>query len=277
METFRDIEACRSALEWRRSTRSIGLVATMGNVHAGHLAMIKACRSQSEITVVSTYVNPLRFRSDDAFLDYPRQLDADTHVLEASAVDVLFAPRDEELFPGGVQNAIRLVPVHAANGEEELDAAAKLTVILKMLNILRPDQLYVGEKDYAFCVLLDRLVAQFAVETDVRRVPIHREEDGVAAGDELARLTAEQRASAPILKQTLDDLAYAIRHGARNYRKLEQTGRVALRGGGFEVEHLLVQDADTLDTPGERCRNLRVVARARLGMAVLNDNIGIAL
>ena len=279
MDIVRDIEACRDALGWRRSTRRIGMVATMGQLHAGHLAIVNTCRDRSDLSVVCVYVNPLAFRSDDEFLEYPRQLEQDAEQLQALSVDVLFAPRDEELFPLGTAQAMQLVPPPL--DDSALDpgylAAARATVTLKLLNVVTPDQLYVGEKDYYQCVVLQRLLSEFALTTELVSLPIVRELDGVAASAELAKLTPEQRKQAPILHQTIQDLAHAINNGARSYSKLEQTARVALRGGGFDTEYVVVRDAASLQPPTASTQALRILAAARLGMARLTDNLGVTL
>ena len=123
METVRSIEAMANAIGWRRSNRQIGLVSTMGNLHDGHVALIKACTEEADISVVSVYVNPMQFDDDEAFSRYPRNLDADKARLADLGVDYLFAPRDEEMFPSGTRDltTVRLprlaIELHGIDGD----------------------------------------------------------------------------------------------------------------------------------------------------------------
>ena len=281
MELIRSIEACRSALDWRRGKRSVGLLATMGDLHDGHLALVKACRERSDISVVSIYVNPLLFDSDDAFLSHPRSLSADQQKLEHLKADVLFAPQDVEMFPTGTLDRLQIGLTAAAPRESaELlgrEFEARAPVWLKLLNIVRPEIMVCGEKDYAHLVGLRRLLSEFAVNVQLIGVPVARDTDGVALGGELARLTLEQRRQAPILQQTLNDVGVALRTGARNFHNLEHTARLALRGGGFDSARITVRDAGTLALPDNHTSNYRILGSASLGGIRLIDNIGVEL
>lgn len=281
MELIRSIEACRSTLDWRRTKRTVGLLATMGNLHDGHLALVKACRERADISVIAAYVNPLLFDSDDAFLSHPRSLLADQQQLERLNVDVLFAPGDEEMFPTGTLDRLRISALAStsplAQQQFGREFEARASVWLKLLNIVRPEIMICGEKNYAHLVGLQRLVTEFAMEVRLIGVPIARDADGVALGGELAGLTLEMRRQAPILQQTLKDVAVALNTGARNFHKLEHTARLALRGGGFESVELTIRDAGTLALPEAQTHNFRIIASASLGGVRLIDNIGVDL
>ena len=281
METIRQIDAYRSALAWRRDKRTVGLVATTGDLHAGQIGMIKLCRDKSDISVASIYPNPLLPTRDKPVSNDPRQLSKDQTLLESLSVDFLFAPRDEEMFPGGTDKAMKIHcnwPLPAGlTSENQQYRDSQATVWLKMLNIVEPDQVIFGEKDYVGLILLKRLIDEFSFDTQIIRAPVIRDADGVAFSGRLSALTVEQRKQAPILHQTLQDLAFALTEGARNYAKLEQTARIALRGGGFDNQAVTICDADTLAGPNEQTRRLRIIADADLGGVQLHDNIGIDL
>ncbi len=281
MEIVRSIEAMANAIGWRRSNRQIGLVSTMGNLHDGHDALIKACLDEADISVVSLYVNPLQFDDDDAFARYPRNLDADAKHLEELGVDYLFAPRDEEMFPAGT---LDLTTVRLPRLAIELQGVdnprlynAKATIWLKIFNIVHPEIVYQGEKDLQELVLIKRMVEELNLTLKLTRLPIVRDENNVALSAGLAQLTDAQRRTARILYQTLNDVAFAIRNGARNFSKLEQTARVALRGGGFETEYIAVREGATLSAPTDKTMNFRVLAAVQLGLARLTDNVGVEL
>lgn len=281
MELIRSIEACRSTLDWRRSKRTVGLLTTMGNLHEGHLALVKVCRERADISVIASYVNPLLFDSDDAFLAHPRALAADQQHLENLKADVLFAPVDEEMFPTGTLDRLQISstsptsPLAQQSFGRDFDARAP--VWLKLLNIIRPEILICGEKNYAHMVGLQRLLSEFCLDTRLIGVPTARDADGVALGGELASLTLEQRRQAPILQQTLKDVAVALTTGARNFHKLEHTARLALRGGGFGNVEVTVRDAGTLALPEAQTHNFRILGAANLGGVRLIDNVGVEL
>ncbi|MFV2089379.1 MAG: pantoate--beta-alanine ligase [Pseudomonadales bacterium] len=273
METIRQIEAFRSALNWRRNKRTVGLVATMGSLHDGQVAMIKACRAQSDIVIATIYVNPLRFENREAYAAYPRTPSADTDLLETLKVDFLFAPTDEEIFPDGLDHALTVQ--HRGSRDPKLESQA--TIWLKLLNITKPDLVVIGEKDYGQLVALKQVIREFSIDTEVVSIPIVRDVDGVALSGNLTRLTSDQRSQAAILHQTLFDLASAIKDGARNYNKLQQTALIALKGGGFDTRDVNIRDADTWLAPAESTSHLRVSAIVSIGKLILTDNIGIDL
>jgi pantoate--beta-alanine ligase len=273
METIKQIEAFQTALNWRRSKRSVGLVATMGRLHDGQVALIKACRSRSDITIAAHYVNPLRFQNTDEYEAYPRTLAQDESLLDSLKVDFLFTPSDEEMFPEGTEHALTVQ--HRGSNNHRLES--QNTIWLKLLIITKPNLVIVGEKDYAQLVALNQVIREFAIDTEVASIPIVRDLDGVALSGNLEMLTSDQRSQAAILYQTMLDLAFAIKEGARNYDKLEQTARIALKGGGFETKDVQIRDSDNWLPPTSSTRHLRISAAVELGRTTLSDNIGVDL
>ncbi|MCZ6458947.1 MAG: pantoate--beta-alanine ligase [Gammaproteobacteria bacterium] len=278
MEIFHTIEAYRSSLNWRRGSRQLALLATRGDLHDGHIALIKACRDQADINVVSICSNPLLPEQLGAPLAPP--IDQDVRRLENLA-DCIFAPAHEELFPFGLTDytGVRL-PVLAdeLSGPQHADVVeAEATMMLKLLLIIQPNILFYGEKNYRQLVVTERMIEEFSLDIRVVRTPILRDFDGVALGNGLQHLLPDQRKNAPIVHQTLNDLAHAISNGARNYNKLEQTARVAMRGGSLETDYVTIRDADTLQAPTEKSTCLRIMAAAKLGQMRIVDNIGVDL
>ena len=209
MEIVRSIEAMANAIGWRRSNRQIGLVSTMGNLHDGHVALIKACLDEADISVVSVYVNPLQFEDDETFARYPRDLDADARRLEDLGVDFLFAPRDGEMFPSGTRDltTVRLprLAVELQGAENPRLFNAKATVWLKMFNIVHPEIVYQGEKDLQELVLIKRMIEELNLTLKLTTLPIVRDDNNVALSAGMAQLTIDERRMAPILFQTLND------------------------------------------------------------------------
>jgi pantoate--beta-alanine ligase len=223
----------------------------------------------------------MQFEDDDVFARYPRNLEADAKRLENLGVDYLFAPRDEEMFPTGTQDVttVRLprLAIELQGADNPRLYNAKATLWLKMFNIVHPEVVYQGEKDLQELVLIKRMVEDLNLTLKLTRMPIVRDENDVALSAGMAQLTDAERRAAPILFQTLNDVAFAIRNGARNYSKLEQTARVALRGGGFETEYIAIREGASLAVPTDKTASFRVLAAAQLGLARLTDNVGVEL
>lgn len=256
----------------------IGLVPTMGNLHEGHLELAKAAVQKSDLVVATIFVNPLQFGANEDFDDYPRTLESDAAKLDDAGVDLVFAPPTEEVF-GNDRDPRVTVSVPDLAGI--LCGAARpghfdgvTTIVTKLFNIVQPDIAVFGEKDWQQLTIIDALVRQLNMPIRVIGVPTVRAEDGLALSSRNQYLTEAERQVAPIMYQTLQDIAHAIASGARNFRSLEQTGRRVLRQGGFDPDYVAVRDAQTLAQPDDGTPSLRILAAAGLGKARLIDNVG---
>jgi pantoate--beta-alanine ligase len=280
VELIRDIDACRSALDWRRGKRRVGMVVLRGELHPGKAALIKACRGEADLSVACFYPKRwLRATSDENLEEEPATLQQLTGELEALKIDVLFAPTAAALFPGGFASTARVTlpaledtPMASA---AEIEALATMTT--KLLNIICPDKLFVGEKDYVACRVCETVIRDLGQATEPSEVGIIREADGIPAAAALEHLSLDERRRAAILQQTLQDMQHAIENGAKGFRKLEQTARLALTSAGLAVDYVLVRDAHTLQEPDAATTELRVLAAAELGLARLVDNLAVSL
>ena len=281
MNVLRTIYDLRGALQEAQASRSIGLVPTMGNLHAGHMALVEASRKQSHITVTSIFVNPTQFGPNEDVDKYPRTFAADAEKLEAAGVDFVFAPSVDEVYPEGRESqACVSVPALAgilcgADRPGHFDGVA--TVVTKLFNIVQPDYAYFGEKDWQQLTLLTTMVRQLNMPVEIVGVATVRARDGLALSSRNQDLNDEERQTAPILHRTLLDIRHGIEAGARNFDSLEQTGRVALKGAGFQTDYVAVRDADMLRPADRETKRLRVLAAARLGKARLIDNVPVDL
>lgn len=276
MQIIRDIEACRSALGWRRSQRRVGMVIASSNLHPGHLAIINECRRECDLSVVCIYPKPSQQPESSAVI---HTRNGDSAQLEALNVDFLFLPDAQALTSAGAGSSAQVLlpaPDHEVLGPL-YPGSAEITLLLKLINSVRPDCLFVGERDFLACSVSQRLIEELVLPVELCRVAIVREADGLPAAADLQYLSAEQRQQACVLQQTLRDLAHAIDRGARNYRKLEQTARLALRGGGFDVRYVTICDEATLTPPSCASTRLRILACADLGGASISDNLSVAL
>jgi pantoate--beta-alanine ligase len=215
VRTLRSNSALEAALEPARAGSELGLVPTMGALHAGHRALVEAARTENDAVVASIFVNPAQFRPDEDFERYPRDEAADARLAEDWGVDYLFVPPVEEIYPDGFQTWVDVEQLGAG-----LEGAARpghfrgvATICLKLFNLVRPRRAYYGQKDAQQAAVLERMVQDLDLPLEIRVVPTVREEDGLAASSRNAYLSPEQREAARALPRALLAGADAHRDG----------------------------------------------------------------
>lgn len=276
------VETIQSLRQQRRVAgynQVVGVVPTMGDLHAGHLKLIDACREKCTYTVATVFVNPLQFGPKEDFSSYPRALTRDADELEKRGVDVLFAPPIEEMYPAG-QLAHTTVSVPelcndlcGAMRPGHFDGVT--TVVAKLFQIVQPDFAFFGEKDWQQLAIIKRMVIQLNMPLEVMGVPTCREADGLAMSSRNRYLSNEERELAPNLFLALRTVANHLQEGATNYAELEHTANEQLREVGFKPDYVSIREPDSLQPPSTEASALRVFGAARLGRARLIDNIGI--
>lgn len=280
MDLIHDIEPLRQRIARDRSAGA-GLVPTMGNLHQGHLELVRACRESVGLCVVSIFVNPTQFGPDEDFVSYPRTLAEDMRLLEAEGADVVFAPTADVMYPDGQQgHATISVPALAdtlcgTSRVGHFDGVA--TVVAKLFNIAQPDKAFFGEKDWQQLTLIRAMVRQLDMPLEVVGVPTVRAASGLALSSRNKYLSPAELDLAPHVSQCLHGIADAIAGGDRDYRAAEYRGTRQLTVAGFQVEYVAVRDAERLTTPDDATTHLRILAAARLGRARLIDNVGVVL
>lgn len=272
----------RRSREWRTVGETVVLVPTMGNLHEGHLSLVRLARNVADRVVVSIFVNPTQFGPDEDFGAYPRTLAEDRAKLESEdLVDALFVPDEAEVYPFGLEDAVRFeMPALArelcgASRPGHFDGVA--AVVCRLLNIVEPEAVVLGRKDYQQLVLIARLVADLGLGVQVVSGPTQRHDDGLAMSSRNRYLTADERERAPVLHAALADVRDAVRGGARDFARLEWDARARLREAGFGPDYVEVRRAADLGAPAEDAApgELIVLAAAWLGAARLIDNVGI--
>lgn len=258
-----ELAAARLALP-----RPVGLVPTMGALHAGHRALLDAARAENASVITSVFVNPLQFGPNEDLDKYPRTLAADVEMCEAAGVDVVWAPSVEQMYTHGEAQ----VRISAGPLGDVLEGAIRpghfdgmLTVVAKLLNSVRPDQAYFGEKDYQQLTLIRRMVGDLDLGVDVRAVPTVREEDGLALSSRNRFLSAEERTVALALSR-------ALRAGAAS-GDVVASARAAL--DGLDVDYLELRSSDLGDAPA--AGPARLLIAARIGTTRLIDNVEVIL
>lgn len=270
----RDVGEVSRAL--RHTGRRVMLVPTMGALHDGHLALVRAAkRVPGSVVVVSIFVNPLQFGADEDLDAYPRHLDGDLALLRGEGVEVAFAPSTAAMYPDGPRTAVTAGPLGS-----ELEGAARrghfagmLTVVLKLLQIVRPDRIFFGEKDYQQLVLVRQMVADLNVDVQVIGVPIVRETDGLAMSSRNRYLDPSQRELASALSAALLAGTHAAPDGAD--AALAAARAVLSEVPAIDVDYLEVRDRNLGPAPAFGAGRLLVAAR--LGKTRLLDNVAIEI
>jgi pantoate--beta-alanine ligase len=258
----------------RTTGRRVVLVPTMGALHDGHLALVRAAkRVPGAVVVVSIFVNPLQFGAGEDLTAYPRPLDDDLALLRTEGVEVVFAPTAADMYPHGQRTTVVPGPLGA-----ELEGASRpthfagmLTVVLKLLQIVRPDRAFFGEKDYQQLVLVRQMVDDLNVDVKIVAVPIVREPDGLAMSSRNRYLDQVQREQAGALSAALLAGMYGASRGTAE--ALEAARAVLVEVPALEVDYLEVRDTWLGPAPVEGVARLLVAAR--LGRTRLLDNIAI--
>lgn len=255
----------------------VGVVMTMGALHAGHADLIRSARAACGSVIVTIFVNPLQFGPAEDFGRYPRTLDADVAVCRAEGVDLVFAPTPEEMYPDG-EPRVRVVAgalgsiLEGAHRPGHFDGV--LTVVLKLLGLTRADRAYFGEKDYQQLTLVRRMVADLNVATSIEAVPTRREADGLALSSRNRYLSADQRAVALGLSQALNAGRDAAGAGADAAAVLS-AARSRLDSPHLGVDYLELTDPLLGPTPDRG--PARLLIAARVGTTRLIDNIAVEL
>ncbi|SER53791.1 pantoate--beta-alanine ligase [Rhizobium sp. NFR03] len=250
METVSTIGDLRRLLgEHRRAGRSVGLVPTMGYLHAGHMDLVRRARAASDIVVASIFVNPLQFGAGEDLSRYPRDLARDQAMLLDGGVDILFAPSVSDMYPRAMET---VVDVHTLGAELEGAVrpghfAGVATVVTKLFNLVQPDRAYFGEKDFQQVQIIRRMVDDLAQPVEVVAVPTVREADGLAFSSRNVYLSPEERRAAVIVPQALDEADRLLRSGLTSAADLEQAVADFIRREPLAApEVVAVRDPKTL-------------------------------
>ena len=278
METVTGIAELRTRLRaWRKSGESIALVPTMGNLHDGHVALMKQARGLADRVAASIFVNPTQFGPAEDYASYPRTLEQDQLRLAAAGVDLLFVPPVEQMYLGGTAAATRVsVPglstiLCGASRPGHFDGVA--SVCCRLFNIVQPDIAVFGQKDFQQVAVLRQMVADLHLPLMIVTATTVRAPDGLALSSRNQYLSADERVRAPAIHRALLACRRRLVAGERHFASLEAEGLAALDQAGLAPEYFAIRRAADLALPGPEDRELVVLAAARLGRARLIDNV----
>lgn len=265
---------------WRREGLQIALVPTMGNLHAGHLALVEAARQAADRVVASIYVNPTQFGQGEDFASYPRTLDADRESLRQAGCDLLFVPDHSTMYPAGLDEAVRILAAPSLAGELEGESRpghfdGVVTVVARLFNLVGPDSAFFGEKDYQQLLVIRQMAGDLGYGIRIESVPTVRETSGLAMSSRNNYLQPAQKEAAAALNQTLKDVAARVGREAVNPGVAEKEAEAHLQDMGMQVDYVAVRRSDNLAKPVGEPVSLRVLAAAWCGQTRLIDNVEI--
>ncbi|MFM0739981.1 pantoate--beta-alanine ligase [Paraburkholderia xenovorans] len=280
MKVISSIHELRDQLRGQNRT---AFVPTMGNLHEGHLSLMRLARQHGDPVVASIFVNRLQFGPNEDFDKYPRTMEADIDKLQKEGVYVLFAPTEKDLYPEPQE--YRVHPPHDLGDILEGEFRPGFfqgvcTVVMKLMSCVQPRVAVFGKKDYQQLMIVRRMCHQFALPTDIIAAETVRDADGLALSSRNRYLQAAERAEAPVLAAELNRVREAVLAGERDFAKLEQAAMAALAARGWQPDYIAVRKRSNLLPPNaqnaqDANAELVVLAAAKLGATRLIDNLEI--
>jgi pantoate--beta-alanine ligase len=277
MRISKTIAETRAAVrELRAAGRTVGLVPTMGALHAGHVSLVRAARKQCDAVVVSLFVNPTQFGPNEDFAKYPRTWDSDCALLEKEGVELVFGPGAEEMYPVGASTFVEVECV-----SDRLDGASRpghfrgvATVVAKLFHIVAPDKAFFGQKDAAQVAVLRKMVRDLNFDLELVVCPTVREADGLALSSRNRYLSAEERGQALVLSRALrrveERVAQEVLESAALIREAQE---MLAAEAGVRVDYLRIVDPSSLEDVADVCGGALVAVAAVVGTTRLIDNV----
>ncbi|MFN3486149.1 MAG: pantoate--beta-alanine ligase [Planctomycetota bacterium] len=274
LETIRDVQDYVASC--RKKGLSIGFVPTMGAFHEGHLSLMRQARKDNKAVIVSIFVNPLQFSAGEDYDRYPRRLDQDARLAESEGVDVLFTPSVAEMYPKGFDTYVDQsdLPSKLCGPFRPGHFRGVLTVVTKLLNIVKPDRAYFGQKDYQQFLIIRRAVIDLNLDVEVRLLPTVREEDGLAMSSRNVYLGPKQRKDATVLYRALKRAEELVAAGESSAARVAaEMKRLIHRVKGTRIDYVAIVNSETLEPVKEIKGKTLIALAVRIGKARLIDNI----
>ncbi len=277
MKMIEQLEQLRIATQLAKQLGRVAFVPTMGNLHDGHLTLMREARKHAQTVICSIFVNPMQFGANEDLDKYPRTLDADIAALESAGVDLLYFPSVETMYPKPLSDQTKVeVPVISdlyCGASRPGHFVGVATVVAKLFNMVQPDVALFGTKDFQQLAVIRRMVADLAMPIEIIGVPTVRDADGLAMSSRNQYLTTEQRAIAPMIYAELKQLAETLSQDLSQLEQQSADSQRRLAEAGFEPDYLHVLDAETLLPLTNQSQQGVILIAAKLGAARLIDNI----
>ncbi|MBU2896368.1 pantoate--beta-alanine ligase [Vibrio hepatarius] len=277
MQTFAEIATLREQIkQYKRDGRSIAFVPTMGNLHEGHLTLMRKAREHADVVIVSIFVNPMQFDRSDDLSNYPRTLEDDLNKLGNEGIELVFTPDPEVIYPNGIEKQSFIDVPGLSNILEGVSRPGHFrgvaTVVTKLFNIVNPDVALFGEKDFQQLTIIQKMTTDLAMDIKVISVPTVREVDGLAMSSRNNLLTMDERQRAPVLARTMRWISSAIRGGRDDYASVIEDANDQLRAAGLQPDEIFIRDSQNLASVTTETTQAVILMSAFLGQARLIDN-----
>lgn len=261
----------------KRSGRRIGLVPTMGYLHDGHLSLVRQARQECDLVVVSIFVNPMQFGVGEDFEDYPRDLTRDCALLEQEQADVVFAPAVKDMYPPGYSSFVEVegeITTKMCGASRPGHFRGVTTVVSKLFHICQPDLAFFGQKDAQQAMILEKMVRELNFPLKIVRVPIVREEDGLALSSRNVYLNPQERQEALVLSQSLQAARQLIMDGERDVEKVKDFIRnIIATSPGAQIDYIELNKADDLASLPRIEGKVLIALAVKFGTTRLIDNL----
>lgn len=260
----------------KQQGKAICFTPTMGNLHQGHIDLVKQGQQIAPISIVSIFVNPMQFNNPDDLKNYPKTLDADCLALEKQGVDIVFTPSSDVIYPNGlaVQTYIE-VPGLSDCLEGELRPGhfrGMSTIVNKLFNLVQPDYACFGKKDYQQLAIVQQMVTDMAIPIEIIPVETVREMSGLAMSSRNNKLSTSEKLKAPLLAKVMNQLANDVQNKTAQHEKLIQNATLELERAGFKTDAIHIVDAQSLQALTLESKNAVILMAAFLGSTRLIDN-----
>ncbi len=280
MRTVNSLKELRTILRgYRREGKTIGLVPTMGNLHEGHISLVRKASEAADVVVTSIFVNPMQFGASEDLDTYPRTLEEDQRQLEAAGNTLVFAPGVEEIYPNGLVQQTKVIVPEVSDGHCGASRPGHFegvaTVVTMLFNMVQPDVAVFGEKDFQQLAVIRKLVRDLIIPVEVIGAPTIREDDGLAKSSRNGYLNDTERTIAPAVYQTLQECARKLGEGRTDFGALEQEANDALSSAGLRPDYFNIVNSLTLKPATPEDTELTILAAAFLGTTRLIDNLSI--
>jgi len=275
MQIYKTIAETREALAGEALKNKIGFVPTMGALHKGHLSLVERCHSESDLTVVSIYVNPTQFGPQEDLNHYPRNLEKDIDLLRNYHVDIVFTPDDVQMYPEGYCTWVQVEGLSdilcGASRPGHFRGVA--TIVLKLMHIVNPKLMFMGMKDYQQIIVLEKMIEDLNLETKIVRCPIVREPDGLAMSSRNSYLTPDERQRATCLIKALKNAQQMVNEGYLDSSILISEAENIIKQSDGRIDYIKIVDGSTLQELPEVRSGSRMMLAVYIGNTRLIDNI----
>ena len=268
--------------DWRSRGERVALVPTMGNLHEGHLSLVKKASSLADRVIASIYVNPTQFGEGEDFDRYPRTPDEDLEKLRNEDCDLVFMPTNDEMYPFGLEQSVRVCAspelasrLEGASRPDHFDGV--VTVVARLFAIVEPDMSVFGEKDYQQLLVIRRMSQDLGFDIEVIGAETVRSQTGLALSSRNAYLASEDERAAWSLNRILKRTAERVPDGKTTISDLEDSASQALESEGLIVDYVAIRRADDLSVPAAEDEDLRILAAVRCGGTRLIDNLAVPM